>query len=89
MNKIPEHQKNQNAKIHVMPPSITDEDISALFHGILSVVKKKIELEARAEIINMNVNMEKLLRELKERQAECIRLKNEILYLKSQIQNTD
>lgn len=83
--------KNQNNnekiinKIHVMPPQITDEDISALFNGIVNVVKKKFELEKNAETINLNFNLEKVLRELKEKNAEIARLKNEIIYLKSQL----
>ena len=76
---------NMETKIHVMPPNITDEDISALFNGILNVVKKKIELETKAEIININANFSNVLKELKEKQAECIRLKNEIIFLKSQL----
>lgn len=89
MNKNPTDQlnENNNFKIHVMPPSITDEDISALFNGIVNVVKKKFELEKNAETINLNLNLERLLKELKEKNAEIIRLKNEILYLKSQINN--
>lgn len=78
--------KNINsAKIHVMPPQISDEDITALFNGIVKVVKKKIELEKNAEIINLNINFEKALKELNEKKSEIIRLKNEIIYLKSQI----
>lgn len=73
--------------IHVMPPKITDDDISALFNGILKVVKKKIELETKAEIININANYNIILKELKEKQSECNRLKNEIIYLKSQLNN--
>lgn len=80
--------QNPNYKIHVMPPAITDEDITALFNGIINVVKKKIELEKNAEIININLNQEKLLNELKEKRAEIVRLKNEIIYLKSQIKNS-
>lgn len=76
-----------NYKIHVMPPAITDEDITALFNGIINVVKKKIELEKNAEIININLNHERLLNELKEKRAEISRLKNEIIYLKSKIKN--
>lgn len=72
-----------------MPPTITDQDISALFNGILLVVKKKIELEKRAEILSINMTNDKLLKELKEKQAECNRLKNEILYLKSQLEEKD
>ena len=72
-------------KIHVMPPSISDEDITALFQGIVKVVKKKFELEKNAEIININLNHEKLVNELKERKAEIVRLKNEIIYLKTQL----
>ena len=77
-----------NYKIHVMPPQITDDDITALFNGIINVVKKKIELEKNAEIINMNLHQEKLIKELKEKRAEIIRLKNEIIYLKSQLKTT-
>ena len=72
-------------KIHVMPPSITDDDITALFNGLVNVVKKKIELENKAEIININANYNVLLKEYKNKQAECVRLKNEIIYLKSQL----
>ena len=68
-----------------MPPSITDEDITALINGIVNVVKKKIELEKRAETINLNINLNNLMKELHEKQAEINRLKNEIIYLKSQI----
>ena len=78
-------EKNSNYKIHVMPPSITDEDIAALFNGIVNVVKKKYELEKNAETINLNINLERLVKELKEKQAEIIRLKNEIIYLKTKI----
>lgn len=79
--------KTQKYKLHIMPPSITDDDITALFNGIVKVVKKKIELEKNAEIINMNINNKQLLKELKEKQAEIVRLKNEIIYLKSQLVN--
>ena len=76
----------QNLKIHVMPPSITDADITALFNGLINVVKKKIELEKNAEIININLNQERLLKELKEKRAEIVRLKNEIVFLKTKIE---
>ena len=89
MTKNPNNQNNNesNLKIHVMPPQISDDDITALFNGIINVVKKKIELETKAEIININANYSNLLKELKAKQAECNRLKNEILYLKSQLKN--
>ena len=76
---------NPEYKIHVMPPSITDDDITALFNGIINVVKKKIELEKNAEIININLNHKRLVKELNEKKAEIARLKNEIIYLKSQL----
>lgn len=76
----------ENFKIHVMPPQITDEDINALFNGILSVIKKKFELEKNAEKLNLSISHERLLKELKEKNAEINRLKNEILYLKSKLQ---
>lgn len=88
MEKIPNESEKQTTKIHIMPPQITDADITALFNGIVNVVKKKCELETKAEIININANYERLLKELKEKQAECIRLKNEIIYLKSQLKQT-
>lgn len=77
--------KKDDCQIHVMPPTITDEDLTALFNGILNVVKKKFELETKSNIINMNLNIERLMKELSEKQAECNRLKNEIIYLKSKI----
>ena len=67
-----------NCKIHVMPPSISDSDISALFNGLLNVVKKKFELDNQSKILNMNNDMQTLISELKNKQAECNRLKNEL-----------
>ena len=81
------NKNKEKVKIHVMPPTITDDDILALFNGIINVVKKKCELEKNAETINLNLNLENVLKELKEKNAEIIRLKNEILYLKSQLEN--
>ena len=78
-------EENPNYKIHVMPPAISDEDISALFNGIVNVVKRKYELEKNAETINLNINLDRLMKELKEKQAEIIRHKNEIIYLKTKI----
>ncbi len=68
-----------------MSPTITDADITALFNGIVNVVKKKVELETKAEFLNMNIHHNQLLKQLKSKQAECVRLKNEILFLKSQL----
>ena len=83
MNRFPT-DTNENYTVHVMPPSITDDDISALFNGIVNVVKKKFELEKNAETINLNINMNRLLKENREKSAEINRLKNEILNLKAQ-----
>ena len=87
MTKNTNQNENQNFKIHVMPPAITDEDITALFKGIVNVVKKKFELEKNAETINLNLNVERLVKELHEKQAEINRLKNEIIHLKTQLEN--
>ena len=76
----------ENCQIHVMPTCITDEDITALFNGIIAVVKKKFELDSRSSLININNNMNKLAKELNEKRAECNRLKNEIIYLKSKLE---
>ena len=81
-NKIDKSNKS-NCNLIVMPPLISDEDITALFKGLIGVVRKKIELETRYEIINMNISNQKLLKELKEKQSECNRLKNELLYYKN------
>ena len=86
-NKENNKKTKINCKLHVMPPQISDEDINALFSGLVSIVRRKIELESRAEIININLNCDKLTRALKAKQAECVRLKNEILNLKSQLEN--
>ncbi len=71
--------------LHVMPSKITDEDIAALFNGLLKVVQKKFELDNKAEILNLNISRDKLIKALQEKEAECIRLKNEIIYLKSNL----
>ena len=86
-NKSMSKENEQNFNIHVMPPQISDNDITALFNGIINVVKKKVELEKKAEILNTNIALEKVLKQLKEKQSECIRLKNEIIYLKEKLQN--
>ena len=85
MNKNNDITSKENCLVHVMPPSITDEDISALLNGIIGVMRRKIELENQAELINMNIDINKLRKELKEKTAECVRLKNEILLLKSKL----
>ncbi|MBR6778544.1 MAG: hypothetical protein IKM43_00105 [Clostridia bacterium] len=74
---------NNQCKVHVMPTTISEQDISALFNGLLNVVKKKFELDMQAEIINMSSDLNRLRHQLKEKTAECVRLKNEILNLKS------
>lgn len=81
-------EKEPNCQIHMMPPTISDEDISALFNGIVGIMKRKIELDAKAEIINLNCNTEKILKQLKEKEAECNRLKNEIIHLKALLEHS-
>lgn len=80
-------EKPKDFTLHVMPSQISDDDIQALFGGLLKIVQKKYELDTRAEIINLNLNQDKLLNALKEKQAECNRLKNEIIYLKASLKN--
>ena len=65
--------KQNDLKIHVIPPQISDEDISALFNGIINVVKKKFELEKNAETINLNFSVETLKKQLHEKQSEINR----------------
>lgn len=84
-NTMRNNNNNQDFQIHVMPPQITDNDITALFNGIINVVRKKIELENKAKILNANLTLERVAKQLKEKEAECIRLKNEIIYLKAEI----
>ncbi len=78
-----QNSQTENCNVHVMPPQITDDDINALFAGIINIMRRKIELETKAEIINTTSNFEKVLAELKAKTAECNRLKNEIIHLKS------
>ena len=74
-------------KLHVMKPTISDEDITALFNGIVNVVKKKVELENNSQIIEMSLCHDMLVKELKEKKAEIARLKNEIIRLKTEIKS--
>lgn len=78
--------ENKDCNIFVMPSAITDEDITALFNGILKVVRKKSELDARAQMLNLNLDNERLIKALNEKQAECNRLKNEIIYLRAKLE---
>ena len=83
ISAISKNFKMNKCKVLVMPPRISDEDITALFNGILNIVKKKVQLETEAQLLNANYNFEQLIKQLKRKEAECNRLKNEILYLKS------
>lgn len=78
-NKNKENQCN----IHIMPTTISDEDISILFNGIISLVRKKIELENQSKFVEICEDITELKKKLKEKTAECNRLKNEILFLKN------
>ena len=82
MEKI-DNQKIGKCNLYVMPSQITDSDISALFNGLLNVVKKKFELDFEAQFVNYNINIDNLKRELKNKTNECNRLKNEIINLKA------
>ena len=81
-----DNKKVGTCNVHVMPSQISDNDISALFNGLLNVVKKKFELDFEAQFINYNINIDNLKRELKNKINECNRLKNEIINLKSQLE---
>ena len=87
--KEKDHLNNENCQIHVMPTAITDADISSLFNGLLNVVKKKFELDTKSNLIAINNNINRLKKELDEKRAECIRLKNEIIYLKSELSSRE
>ena len=78
-------QNNNHCNFYVMPSTITDNDISALFQGLLNVVKKKFELDNQAEYYHFSQDINKLKNELKAKTAECNRLKNEILNLKQKL----
>ena len=87
-NKIMNNKDKKlgSCNVHVMPTTISDNDITALFNGLLNVVKKKFELDSQAQVINYNINIEKLQNELKNKINECNRLKNEIIFLKSKME---
>ncbi len=82
------NQEN-NCQIHMMPTSITDQDINALFNGIIAVVRKKYELDTKSHLMNINNNLNRINQELSEKRAECNRLKNEILYLKTKLEENN
>lgn len=82
-----DNKKIGNCNIHVLPSKISDSDITALFNGLLNVVKKKFELDYEAYFVTYNINIENLKRELKNKVNECNRLKNEIINLKSQLES--
>ena len=83
------NKKFGNCKVHVMPSTISDNDITALFNGLLNVVKKKFELDCQAQVISFNISIEKLQKELKNKINECNRLKNEIIFLKSKLESNN
>ena len=78
--------KNQKCKVHIIPPCITDNDINSLFLGLVDIVKRKIELDYKSQLVNINTDHSKTKKLLQEKTAECNRLKNEILYLKAQLE---
>ncbi len=84
MIKNNEKDKNQKCTIHVLPQTISDNDINSLFLGLVDIVKKKIELDYKSQFITLGSNYSKIEKRLKEKTAECNRLKNELLFLKSQ-----
>lgn len=88
-NNIMEKTNKPKCNIHVMPHTITDSDINALFSGLIEVVKKKFELDNHQQICSLNYSHEKLKNELKNKISECNRLKNEIIYLKSILSNNN
>lgn len=69
----------------MMPSAISDDDISALFNGLLGIVKRKAELDSREEVLSLNISRDRLMKLVDEKQAEINRLKNEIIYLKSEL----
>ncbi len=80
--------KQTKCRVSVMPPKIDDNDIVALFNGLLQIVKRKSELDVNAQIINLNNTIIKLKEELKASKKECVKLKNELLFLKAkEVQN--
>ena len=80
-----DNEEKDSCQIHVMPPQITDSDITALFNGLLNIVKKKIELDGKSQLLNISTDMQNLAHQLKAKQAECNRLKNEIIKLKAEL----
>ncbi|MBR1988494.1 MAG: hypothetical protein IKA36_05610 [Clostridia bacterium] len=78
--------KNNECTIHVIPQTISDSDINALFLGLVDVVKKKIELDYKSQFLNLSSDYVRIEKLLKEKTAECNRLKNEIVFLKSKLE---
>ncbi len=85
MKEIDTKTKQNSCRIHMMPSAISDDDISALFNGLLGIVKRKAELDSREEVLSLNISRDRLMKLVDEKQAEINRLKNEIIYLKSEL----
>ena len=67
--------EKDNCKIHTINPTITDQDLSALFEGLIDVVKKKYELDYASKIINLNKKIEILTKLIREKDIEILNLK--------------
>ena len=85
LHRIKKENDMDTCQIHVMPPQITDDDITALFNGLLNIVKKKIELDGKSQLLNISSTLKELSAKLKAKEAECVKLKNEVLKLKAQL----
>lgn len=70
--------ENNKCNIHTINPIITDKDLSALFDGLMDVVKKKYELDYSAKIMNLDKKIEILTSLIKERDQEILSLKEKL-----------
>jgi len=67
--------------------SFSDEDINALFCGVLNIIKEKIVKDCDNVNYNLQLECDMLKDSLQKLRYECNTLKNENLYLKTIINN--
>ena len=68
--------ENNKCNIHTISQTITDQDLSSLFNGLMDVVKKKYELDFNAKIINLNKKIEILSKLIKQKDQEILSLRS-------------
>ena len=76
-----------DTKLYNNESEFTDEDISALFSGVLNIIKEKIFIESESELYRLQKECELLQNALDMKTKELNKIKNKNIYLKTIINN--